>query len=103
MTIRPSTPSFHTSRCTIAAAAWKPARYRIAVPSVACQWSTKRLRSAFAGLLQIQDGLVQLVAYYAFWVAWLYMGMVMLRRLGLFCFRHSVVLEWFPDRAMRPE
>ena len=61
------------------------------------------LGSAFAAILAIRDGLAQLVAYYAFWVALLYLGMVMLRRLGLFCYRHAVVLEWFPDRASRAE
>ena len=57
------------------------------------------LAGLFAAVLQIQDGLAQTVAYWAFWVASLYASMVVLRRLGLFCYRHAVVLDWFPDRT----
>jgi hypothetical protein len=53
----------------------------------------------FFGVLQIQDGLGQSLAYWVFWVVFLYAAMVVLRRLGLFCYRHAVVLEWFPDRT----
>ena len=57
------------------------------------------LAGLFDAVLQIQDGFSQSVAYWAFWVASLYAAMVVLRRLGLFCYRHAVVLDWFPDRT----
>ena len=53
----------------------------------------------FAAVLRIGDGLAQAVAYWAFWVVLIYSAMVVLRRLGLFCYRHSVVLDWFPGRT----
>jgi len=56
----------------------------------------------FGAVLQMKGEFAQFAAYYGFWVAALYAAMVMLRRLGLFCFRHAVVLEWFPDRSSRP-
>ena len=61
------------------------------------------LGGIFAAILQIRDGLAQLVAYWGFWVVFLYVSMVPLRRLGLFCFRHAVVLNWFPQRDGRSE
>ena len=53
----------------------------------------------FMAVLQIRDSLGQTVAYWAFWFVVIYSAMVVLRRLGLFCYRHAVVLEWFPDRS----
>jgi len=57
------------------------------------------LAGLFHAVLQITSELGQVVAAWGFWVAALYAAMVVLRRLGLFCFRHAVILDWFPDRA----
>ena len=56
------------------------------------------LGALFATMLSITDPLGQTVACWAFWVVALYVMMVLLRRLGLFCYRHAVILEWFPER-----
>ena len=53
----------------------------------------------FLAILHVRDPAGQTVAYWAFWVLALYAAMVVLRRLGLFCYRHAIVLEWFPDRT----
>ena len=53
----------------------------------------------FVAVLQIRDPLGQTVAYWGFWLMSIYATMVVLRRLGLFCYRHAVVLEWFPGRT----
>ncbi|WP_435006392.1 hypothetical protein P12x_003966 [Tundrisphaera lichenicola] len=53
----------------------------------------------FAGMLRIRGDLAQSIACYLFWVVSFYASMVLLRRLGLFCFRNAVVLDWYPDRT----
>jgi hypothetical protein len=52
----------------------------------------------FEGVMWLKDPLGQALAFWLFWVAVLYASMLVLRWLGLFCYRHSVILEWFPDR-----
>jgi hypothetical protein len=55
---------------------------------------------AFLGveLIQIGASLPGAIAAWFFWTVFLYGSMVVLRRLGLFCRRHKVVLAWFPER-----
>ncbi len=56
----------------------------------------------FLGVLKIENPPGQAVAFWASWVVALYAAMVVLRRLGLFCFRRAI----FDDRARgrdRPE
>ncbi len=57
------------------------------------------LVGGFVAVLQISDPLGQTMAYWAFWLVAIYASIVVLRRLGLFCYRHEVVLEWFPERT----
>jgi hypothetical protein len=53
----------------------------------------------FLGLVsQVDDGFFHIVLTWLYWTAFLYGAMVVLRRLGLFCHRHKVVLAWFQDR-----
>jgi small-conductance mechanosensitive channel len=54
----------------------------------------------FVVVESITNPLVQPVMLWLFWLILLYSGMVVLRRQGLFCRRHKVVLAWFPDRPM---
>jgi hypothetical protein len=53
----------------------------------------------FAGVLRIKDPIGQSVACWLFWLVALYVSMVLLRRLGLYCYRNAVVLDWFPERS----
>lgn len=55
----------------------------------------------FAGMLRIQHVLIQSLACWAFWLVALYAALVTLRRLGLYCYRNAIILEWFPDRTRR--
>ncbi len=59
------------------------------------------LSGLFGLVLRIGDPFGQAVALWLFWVTMLYAAMVVLRRLGLFCYRHAVILEWFPGRTRR--
>jgi hypothetical protein len=53
----------------------------------------------FLGVVsQVDDGFFHIVLTWLYWAAFLYGAMVVLRRLGLFCHRHKVVLAWFQDR-----
>jgi hypothetical protein len=52
----------------------------------------------FEVVMWLKDPLCQSIAFWFFWVALLYASMVVLRWLGLFAFRHAVILEWSPDR-----
>jgi hypothetical protein len=47
---------------------------------------------------EVDNGFFYLVLALLYWAAFLYGAMVVLRRLGLFCHRHKVVLAWFADR-----
>ena len=49
-------------------------------------------------IAQIEDTLTHILFFWLFWVNFLYGAMVVLRRLGRFCHRHRIVLEWFPER-----
>jgi hypothetical protein len=49
-------------------------------------------------IAKVEDTLTHAAVFWLFWVNFLYGAMVVLRRLGLFCHRHKVVLDWFPDR-----
>ena len=49
-------------------------------------------------IAKIEDTLTHVAVFWLFWVNFLYGAMVVLRRLGRFCYRHKVVLDWFPDR-----
>jgi hypothetical protein len=53
----------------------------------------------FSGVLRIKNPIGQSVACWLFWLVALYVSMVLLRRLGLYCYRNAVVLEWFPERS----
>lgn len=57
------------------------------------------LAGMFGGLLRIRSPLGQTVACWAFWLVAFYASMVLLRRLGLYCYRNAVVLDWFPERT----
>ena len=52
----------------------------------------------FSTMLSITEPFAQTFACWAFWVVALYAVMVLLRRIGLFCYKHAVILEWFPER-----
>ncbi len=54
------------------------------------------------GVARIADPFGQILGIWAFAVAGLYLAMVMARRLGVFCFHHSVVFRWFPNQMRRP-
>lgn len=64
------------------------------------------LSGGFLGLMAVSLGALTFVTHpllfalltWLYWVAFLYGAMVVLRRLGLFCRRHRVVLAWFSDR-----
>ncbi len=61
------------------------------------------LLAAMLGVVaRMADPLGQFVGCWAFAVASLYLAMVMLRRLGVFCFHRSVVFRWFPNQIRRP-
>lgn len=49
-------------------------------------------------IAKIEDPLTHAAVFWFFWVNFLYGAMVVLRRLGRFCHRHRVVLDWFPER-----
>jgi hypothetical protein len=51
-----------------------------------------------AELVRLGDGFPGVIEGWIFWGLFLYGAMVVLRRLGLFCHRHKVVLAWFPER-----
>ena len=53
----------------------------------------------FAGMIRIKNTLGQSVACWLFWLSALYVSMVLLRRLGLYCYRNAVVLDWLPERS----
>jgi hypothetical protein len=53
----------------------------------------------FSGVLGIKNQIGQSVACWLFWLVALYVSMVLLRRLGLYCYRNAVVLDWFPERS----
>lgn len=58
--------------------------------SIVCQLSV---------IAQIKETFTHILFFWLFWVNFLYGAMVVLRRLGRFCHRHRVVLEWFPERG----
>jgi hypothetical protein len=51
-----------------------------------------------AAIARVEGPLTHILVFWFFWVDFLYGAMVVLRRLGIFCHRHRVILEWFPDR-----
>jgi hypothetical protein len=53
---------------------------------------------AFAVVLEIENPFGSALAYWFYWVLFLYGSMVVLRVLGLFYHRHARVLGWFRDR-----
>lgn len=52
----------------------------------------------FEIVMRIKDPLGQAVAYWLFCFVVVYASIVVMRWLGLFCHRHQVILEWFPER-----
>jgi hypothetical protein len=49
-------------------------------------------------IAQIKEWWVYVLAFWFFWVNFLHSAMVVLRRLGRFCHKHRVLLDWFPER-----
>ena len=53
------------------------------------------------GLLTLANGSAWIpVLSWLYWLVFLYGATVVLRRLGLFCHRHRVILAWFGDRSI---
>ncbi len=46
----------------------------------------------------VNNSLLSVIFIWLYWVIFLYTAMIVLRRQGLFCHRHKVVLAWFRDR-----
>ena len=54
------------------------------------------LGTTLGKIFEMRDPNLAAFSLYVWWVACLYLTMVMLRRFGLFCFRKRLLDDWFP-------